>query len=94
MTVLCRCRQLLMLLFTTKVLNEANALLKPGEFHSSCRWGCAALPNGRPQIRCRLRCCRFPADLANPLVARCARALCCVQARAARRARRCSSLWA
>lgn len=28
------CRQLLMLLFTTKVLNEANALLKPG--------GCAA----------------------------------------------------
>lgn len=25
------CRQLLMLLFTTKVLNEANALLKPGE---------------------------------------------------------------
>ena len=24
------CRQLLMLLFTTKVLNEANSLLKPG----------------------------------------------------------------
>jgi hypothetical protein len=24
------CRQLLMLLFTTKVLNEANGLLKPG----------------------------------------------------------------
>ena len=24
------CRQLLMLLFTTKVLNEANTLLKPG----------------------------------------------------------------
>lgn len=29
-----RCRQLLMLLFTTKVLNEANALLKPGEHNS------------------------------------------------------------
>lgn len=30
-----RCRQLLMLLFTTKVLNEANALLKPGEHIAS-----------------------------------------------------------
>lgn len=30
------CRQLLMLLFTTKVLNEANSLLKPGERCRRC----------------------------------------------------------
>ena len=33
------CRQLLMLLFTTKVLNEANALLKPGGYEGSCGGG-------------------------------------------------------